>query len=162
MKTFVKNFLTFIICGGCAFTCLIFFILYLIQIDELRYSSYKLTNPKITEVSAEPLDKEYEELNVEGMKTYLLKIKVENPYALGIDADKIHFIYNTNAYGDYDYMISGEAAFEFGTWDRGYYIKPGETCTLFRLIAIDDACEKFDLILLDYEYEDKQTVTVNL
>ncbi len=162
MKIFLKNFLTVIICIACAFTCVIFFVIYLIQIDELNYSPYKMTDPKLTEVTAISLGKDYEGMSYEGMSTYLLKIKVENDSAIGIDTTNIHLLYDVDAYGDYSYIITGDAAFEFGRWDRNYYIRPGETCTLLRLIAIDDGCEKFDLILRDFEYEDKQTVTVNL
>ena len=58
--------------------------------DELRYSSYKLTNPKITEVSAEPLDKEYEELNkIEINDFEYLKILDNYKYMLDNQFNKI-------------------------------------------------------------------------
>lgn len=162
MKSFVKNLITVLICIICSFACLIFFAIYLVHVDELNYSPHKLTDPKIVETEAVSLGKDYENFSYEGMTTYLLKIKVENTSAIGIDASHIHMVYDVNTYGNYSYMITGEAAFEYGSWDKNYYIRPGETCTLLRLIAIDDGCEKMDLILRDFKYNDKQKVTVNL
>ncbi|MGN0377735.1 MAG: hypothetical protein ACI4ED_08870 [Suilimivivens sp.] len=161
MKNAIKTVITVLVVIGCIFVSVISFGIYISETNLMEYDVKNLIDPVMKEAEAEYIGKNYNGEEKEGYSYYKITCTLENNSNFGISEGDIYLQYK-NAEDEYYHIIKTEEDRPFDIWKDSYYFPAGKTADFYQIICVEDECNEFDVVYVNYKTQAEQRIHINL
>lgn len=161
MKSTIKTVITVLAVLGCGLICLISFGVYLSETEYMEYDIGRMVDPVLVEARAEYIGENYGGEAEEGYSYYRVRTVIENNSNIGLNEFSINLHFE-NAPEEYYYIREIKEERPFDVWKEGRYFPAGKTADYYKIVCVENECNKIDVVYENYETKTEQRIHITL